>query len=275
MLKENFITFRREKTMKTANVLICAVLIFMIPMLTSTSYSMIDPETVIAMWLFDDEDEGAFAADSSGNGHDAELMGGVEWVNQGKFGKAMQFDGIDDYLTPGTVSHPSPNFSVSLWLNMPEALAGWAHIVENGFPEHSWQCAYRIEPGAAEGSFFVATGDGAGIAEREYAAGWKLGEWFNIVYTHDGAKGRLYMNGNEVGDIDAAIDISEATGTLNIGSWEGQNRFYKGLADEIAIFSVALSVDEINDIVVNGLAGVSPVSPAGRLVSTWSHIKSQ
>ena len=62
---------------------------------------------------------------------------------------------------------------------------------------------------------------------------------------------------------------------MNIGSWEGQNRFYKGLADEIAIFSVALSVDEINDIIVNGLAGVSPVSPAGRLVSTWSHIKSQ
>ena len=78
-----------------------------------------------------------------------------------------------------------------------------------------------------------------------------------------------------MGDIDTSIDISKATGTLNIGSWEGQNRFYKGLADEIAIFSVALSVDEINDIMVNGLAVVSLVSPAGRLVSTWSHIKSQ
>jgi len=260
---------------KTANALICAALIFVLPVLTSTSHAVIDPETIIAMWLFDDEDEGAFAEDSSGNGHDAELMGGVDWVQQGKFGKAMEFNGTDGYLTSGVISHPSATFSVSLWLNMEEALGDWAHVIENGFVEHSWQCAYRIEPGAAEGVFFVATGDGAGLAEREYSAGWKLGEWFSMIYTHDGTKGRLYTNGTEVGDIDAAIDISKATGTVNIGSWEGLNRFYKGLMDEVAIFNVALSPDEINDIVTKGIAGASPVSPVGRLATTWSHIKSQ
>jgi len=261
--------------MKTANVLICAALIFAIPMLTSISHAAIDPGTIIAMWLFDDEAEGAFAKDSSGNGHDAELMGGVEWVQQGKFGKAMEFNGTDGYLTAGVIAHPSATFSVSVWLNIEEALGGWAHVVENGFVENSWACAYRIEPGAAVGSYFVATGDGTDIAEREYSAGWELGEWFNMVYTHDGTKGRLYTNGTEVGDIDAAIDVSKATGTVNIGSWEGLNRFYKGLMDEVAIFNVALGADEISDIINRGLVGTSPVSPLGRLATTWSHIKSQ
>ena len=39
---------------------------------------------------------GEVAEDSSANGNDGELKVGPKWVD-GKFGKALEFDGVDDY----------------------------------------------------------------------------------------------------------------------------------------------------------------------------------
>ena len=50
-----------------------------------------DPHTV-GLWHFQ---TGAFETvkDSSGNGFHGELIGGVEWTDDGKFGRALRFDG--------------------------------------------------------------------------------------------------------------------------------------------------------------------------------------
>ena len=52
-----------------------------------------------------------------------------------------------------------------------------------------------------------------------------------------------------------------------------QSRFYNGMIDEFTIFGTALSADDINLIMTSGIVFLSPVFPAGKLVSTWSHIK--
>jgi hypothetical protein len=45
--------------------------------------------------------------------------------------------------------------------------------------------------------------------------------------------------------------------------------------DEVAIFGSALDVDDINLIMTMGIIGAFPVSPAGKLATTWSYVKSQ
>ena len=51
---------------------------------------------LVAEWHFD-EDSGNVFGDSSGNGNDGVIYEAT-WVD-GKFGKALEFDGIDDYLS--------------------------------------------------------------------------------------------------------------------------------------------------------------------------------
>ena len=51
---------------------------------------------LVGLWQFDADVSPQ--PDSSGNGHDGELVGDVMWVNDGDRGGVMEFDGDDDYL---------------------------------------------------------------------------------------------------------------------------------------------------------------------------------
>ena len=65
--------------------------------LTGQTFAEINMEDLAGLWLFD-EGSGNVAKDISGNGNDAAVPGNVKWIN-GKFGKAVQFDGTPNYVT--------------------------------------------------------------------------------------------------------------------------------------------------------------------------------
>lgn len=265
--------------MKTANALICAALILVIPMLTNTSHAMIDPENILAMWLFD-EVNGDITLDNSGNGHDASLIGNVTWLQgQGKFDESLQFDGIDSYVNAGPVPLPSNSFTATFWAYMEEQ-SDWAHILENGSLEAGWIGSFRIEAGAEVGQFYVALGDGVQPVVDNGAdgemIGWEAGRWSHIAVTYDGAVCRIYLNGSEASNFDCNLDVTGGSGTLLMGSFKGIRRYYKGLLDDVALFSVALEADQINEIMNKGLLlETSSVEPTEKLATTWSHIKKQ
>ena len=98
--------------------LICAGLVVLGLILTGQSFAKIDPETIVGMWLFD-EGEGKIAKDSSGNGNDGEIKGDANWID-GKFGKALEFDGTEDRVETDDFVLSNP-FSVSLWYYVSDA----------------------------------------------------------------------------------------------------------------------------------------------------------
>ena len=63
-------------------------------LMTLPSSAEIDPATIVAGWLFD-EGKGNVVSDLSDNGHNDEIQGTPKWVD-GKFGKALEFDGAKD-----------------------------------------------------------------------------------------------------------------------------------------------------------------------------------
>ena len=67
------------------------VVLFMTSMLAVSSYAVLDPETVVGIWKFD-EGKGNTAKDASENGNDGTLTNKPKWVD-GKFGKALELDG--------------------------------------------------------------------------------------------------------------------------------------------------------------------------------------
>jgi len=54
---------------------------------------------------------------------------------------------------------------------------------------------------------------------------------------------------------------------------DNASQYFPGSIDDVGIFNVALTVNEINDIMSKGLAGITAVSPSGKLATTWSEIK--
>ena len=69
------------------------VVLFIAVMFTTSSSAVLDPDTIVGMWKFD-EGKGNTAKDSSENGNDGTLMSNPKWVD-GKFGKALEFDGTN------------------------------------------------------------------------------------------------------------------------------------------------------------------------------------
>jgi len=65
-----------------------------------------------------DEGSGTVARDASGNGNDGTIYGAT-WVN-GKYGKALSFDGVEDYVDCGNdVSlnfERTDPFSIEAWV---------------------------------------------------------------------------------------------------------------------------------------------------------------
>ncbi|MDQ1317208.1 MAG: hypothetical protein QG588_859, partial [Candidatus Poribacteria bacterium] len=79
--------------------LLIGVTVLFIVGLTASSYAKVDPKTCVGMWLLDDN-KGNTTIDSSGNKNDGKLMGEPKWVD-GKFGKALSFDGVGNYVEAG------------------------------------------------------------------------------------------------------------------------------------------------------------------------------
>ena len=67
------------------------VVLFMTGMLAVSSYAVLDPETVVGIWKFD-EGKGNTTKDVSENGNAGTLTNKPKWVD-GKFGKALELDG--------------------------------------------------------------------------------------------------------------------------------------------------------------------------------------
>ena len=55
----------------------------------------IDPESIVGMWLFDDEAE--VATDSSGNGNDGDLLTAPPYV-AARFGKGLELNGNNQFV---------------------------------------------------------------------------------------------------------------------------------------------------------------------------------
>lgn len=61
--------------------------------LTGQGYSVINPKTAVAVWLFDGSTE-----DTTENNNHGKLKNGAKIAAGGKFDKALSLDGEDDYV---------------------------------------------------------------------------------------------------------------------------------------------------------------------------------
>ncbi len=263
--------------MKRKNMILMAFagLIIINMLIAVPAYCKIDPETIVAYWLLD-EGQGKDATDSSDNDYDG-VVTGSNWVD-GKFGKALEFDGKTDKVEVVDAEGLDgvPQITVLTWVKYDkEPPQNYAPVGKEPL--------YRFIIGkGGSGHFVAATTGNAWYSNGTVASGGGMtpGEWHHLGGTYDGTKVRFYVDGKMAGQgpQDVTGDILNNADPFTMAKSIADNVDYlEGAVDEVAVFSVALSEADIKSIMTVGLsgalAGKIAVSNSGKLVSTWANEK--
>lgn len=219
-------------------------------------------------------------SDISGNGYDGTINGDVT-LTDGKLGQCAHFaqgsfldlHGAD--IPEGET--PTDAFTICAWVNVEDT--GEHHAIFNArAADSTWLTHPEVRTSSNQYRWLLRTDGGDTIFDVR-AGEPKVGEWVHFAGTYSRADGVgiLYIDGEEVGSEEARIADAPIAKDWGMGARVGYNidnaRPFTGLMDEFSIWKDALTQDEIVDLMNNGIASVTPVTPKDKLATLWGQIK--
>jgi hypothetical protein len=202
---------------------------------------MFDDYRALAQWKLD-EKSGDIAYETI-SGLDATLHGGPVWQPvEGKLIGALEFDGIDDYLSTPFVLNPG-NGSLCAFAWIKGGLSGQVIISQTGDFGGTW---LGIDP--SDGKLMTGF---SGIYFGDLASETIVtdAQWHHVgfVYDLDSLHRRLYVDGVQIAEDATVVSGMPSDGGLYIGTSKGLDTgaFFSGLIDDVRIYNVALSAEEI------------------------------
>ena len=268
------------KTKFASLTFLCISLFFTSLVLTSISRAKL-MDNVVAIWPFD-EGEGEIISDASGNGNAGAFASGKpKWVD-GKFGKALKFNGVDDWVEMNDPVVPETvDFTIGCWVNPGDTQKTWTNILSShnaGPPQRGISFEQR-ENNVNLMTVPFGTGDGFNVDDKNpepILTQLETGVWNHFVVVREGAKTTHYLNGNV--SIEGKVSknpVGAATAFL-IGSGHCcAGREFNGIVDEAFLFERALGEDEVTSIMKRGIMDASPVFPEGKIATAWGRVKIQ
>lgn len=239
--------------------------------------SAIDSAAIEALWLFDDG-AGDTVRDSSGHNRHGTIQGDAQWTTDGKFGGGLELDGVDDEVVITGykgIGGTTPRTTV-LWYRTTQQggqrLVCWGANADTNKYHVRLHDTNTLRVETQGGQLYSNTPDLADGNWHHLAV--VLPEDSTMCHDH-----LLYVDGvliEDVGGNDVGVDTDITTNDVEIGydQWIQHGTPAKGTIDEVAIFSVPLTEEEINLIMAEGLSGVAlSVSPGGKLAVTWGELR--
>ena len=236
-------------------------------------------EDARGIWLLD-EGSGAVVNDNSGNGNHGELRGG-EWV-EGRNGRpALSLNGVDDRaVIPDSDSlYIEGAWTITAWINVSPSENGYGHILAK---RHANQgianYAFRTSPSGDSWDAYFANNGWKGIWRQGTLAAAEKGSWLYMTATYDGEDAiRIYKNAEEIGSGQGfAAPAPRDTNEVHIGGWtNNQSETLNGMLSEVALFSGALTTDDMRTLMEDGLSTLLSVDPSGKVASSWAELKSR
>jgi chitodextrinase len=213
---------------------------------------------LVASYDFD-AGSGSVLADRSGNGNDG-VISGAAWSKGGKYGGALTFDGVDDWVTVADSSSLdlTKGMTIEAWVN-PTALTGrWRTV------------AVKEQPGQLDYALYAHTNSegpsahvfvgGSDTYLREDSA-IPAGTWTYLATTYDGSSIRLYVNGDRVQSRSARGSIATSTRPLRLGGNSVWDEFFKGSIDELRVYNRSLSSNAIRSDMRTAVGGGTSTPP--------------
>jgi len=231
---------------------------------------------VVGAWHFD-EGNGTIAHDTSGEGNDGTLYDDnttnddgntpPQWVD-GKFGKALEFDGSDDYVeVPDSPSlDVQEQFTILAWCKITEFANTYPRILAKAG-------AYSLHFVESTKELRGAIQSNTTIVEVESNSVFDTNKWYFVAFVFDstlsGDQMKLYVNGEFDNSKTTAYKPNINAKPVLIGNYEGLVRHFNGTIDEVRIYNRALSGEEISDL-YNNYGYTTPNYPNKVLVRKYT-----
>jgi len=189
---------------------------------------------LLAHWRLD-ETEGSVAKDRAGTNHGT-LHGDPLWQPAGgQVDGALQFDGIDDYVsTPFILDPANAPFSVFAWIKGGRPGQVFISQTQNGV---NWLWADPVE-GKLMTNLKTAGRSSAPLSSQ---AAITNAEWHCVGFVWDGSNRILYADDVEVAK-DSLAALAGAYGGLHLGAGNTLDAasFFAGLIDDVRIYDRAI-----------------------------------
>jgi len=241
------------KRKPVAAVLVCAIImaasIVFWPRGQVAEAAILDPHLGLVGWWRFDEGAGTIAEDSSGYGNDGTIYGAT-WVD-GKYGKALSFDGTDDYVDCGNAASLSPTNeeTVIMWV---KPSAGYGELYPRLIAHDDYVRLY-VYIDSATGRLHIHFYTSGGIAGVTSSLSLGIDTWTHVAFLYDGDYMKLYLNGVLYATSAKVSGTINSAGTnLAIGNNLGKTRSFKGVIDEVRVYNRALSAAEIQEVFEKG-----------------------
>ena len=240
----------------------------------SVSNSQINlSDGLVGHWSMDDG-TGTHVSDLSGNGNDGTMTNmdpNTDWVT-GKLGKALDFDGVNDYetLSSRPIGSNSSSFSVSLWMNARTVNTGGGSYLNQKqiFNLSDSPTMYISQTGYLEFVFWNGSSY-QGVVGSEMIS---TNQWYHVVGTYDGSGLRLFVDGkksaiNNIGYFltSPRTPIENVTGKANTN-----DRYFNGQIDDVRVYNRALSGEEVKALFTQTQQTIQQKDTKKGLVGYWS-----
>ncbi len=225
-------------------------------------------EDIVGYWPLNDEG-GDEALDVSGNDHHGAVIDG-DWV-AGQFDGGLAFNGTTTFME--VLHHEDFNLGSDF------TIAAWSFT--NGLPHQHIglprkEAEYVLHPteGGAAFNVRVYIGQGGAWANPTISdASVNYGEWAHIAGTYDGDTLKAWVDGEVSGEGDLPGEASPTTNNLRWSNDCCGGRMYDGVLDEVVIFNRALTEDEMQAVMNDGVEAALSVDAGGKLATRWGSLK--
>ncbi len=231
-----------------------------------------EEEDILVYYSFD-KLNGDKVPDDSGNGNDAVLAGKGSLVD-GAFNKAIQLNG-------GVVVMEQNDFIVPIGEKTEITMEAWFYLNQHA----SYDGIISIEAaagGCCEFRTMVNPGfnpfwDAGHHADKSLANyQFELKEWYHYVLVADGKDGKIYVNGEFIGEQPENFEwpkFKEAAIYIGAGENPTLHKVEDAIIDEVVIYAAALTEEEIKASMELSVPVVLAVEAHDKLAVTWGELK--
>ncbi len=179
------------------------------------------------------------ATDYSGFGNNGAAVGAT--FTTGKIGKALQFDGVDDYVNlfkPTSLTSLSTALTIEAWINSNDNTG--QHLIFDNCENLATE-GYCLYINNNEFRFTV----GKAGAPTASAVGISSG-WHHVVGTYDNTNAKIYVDGILKNTTAATGPLAQAGDEdIIIGKNSAGGDQFNGIIDEVRVYPRALSAEQI------------------------------
>lgn len=197
---------------------------------------------LVGYWKLD-EGTGNVTMDSSGNNNSGALMNEPLWTD-GKYGKALSFDGEDDYVAVPQSSNLDivDSVSVTAWV-YPKAFPTAGIILSRWYDGTEPDRGVTLHFMQASHLRFGVIDDG-NLLDVPFS--FEINKWYYLAATWNGSVSKVYVNGIEIGHRSTSGSFTNQNVNLGIGcDLNPFHAYFNGTIDNIMIYNRSLSAEEV------------------------------